>query len=64
VDRRRPELTKRQKELARVRKAQEKADRKAQRHRERGQQQVGGVEGEEDPDIAGILPGPQPPAEE
>jgi hypothetical protein len=67
VDHRRPELTKRQKELARARKAQEKADRKAQRQRERGHQQVGGLEGgdaEEDPDIAGIVPGPQPPAEE
>jgi hypothetical protein len=65
VDHRRPELTKRQKELARVRKAQEKADRKAQRQRERGQQVAGPQgEGEEDPDIAGIVPGPQPPAEE
>jgi hypothetical protein len=63
VDNRRPELTKRQKELARQRKAQEKADRKAQRQRDRNHR---GDIGDpvEDPDIAGIVPGPQPPLEE
>jgi transcription elongation GreA/GreB family factor len=60
VDNRRPELTKRQKELARARKAQEKADKRAQRHRQREQQGDSG-EPAEDPDIAGIVPGPQPP---
>jgi len=54
VDNRRPELTKRQKEIARQKKQQEKLDRRNQRHRER----------DEDPDIAGIVPGPQPPLEE
>jgi hypothetical protein len=63
VDRRRPELTKRQKELARARKAQEKADKKAQRQREREQHSGDGIP-DEDPDIAGIVPGPQPPLEE
>jgi hypothetical protein len=63
VDNRRPELTKRQKELARARKAQEKADRRQQRQRERGQRPDGSDPGE-DPDIAGIVPGPQPPLEE
>jgi hypothetical protein len=63
VDNRRPELTKRQKELARQRKKQEKADRRAQRQREKGQRPED-AELVEDPDIAGIVPGPQPPAEE
>jgi hypothetical protein len=56
----RPGASKRQKELARKEKQKEKAQRKAQRSgekRERG-------EGEEDPDIAGIVPGPQPPPED
>ena len=65
MDNRRPELTKRQKEIARQKHAQEKAERKAQRQRERAQRPDGSVvEGEEDPDIAGIVPGPQPPLEE
>ena len=63
MDNRRPDLTKRQKELARARKAQEKADRKAQRQREK-EQHAGDGEPVEDPDIAGIVPGPQPPLEE
>jgi hypothetical protein len=62
VDHRRPELTKRQKELARQRRQQEKADRRQQRQRDREHRPAG--EGEEDPDIAGIVPGPQPPSEE
>jgi hypothetical protein len=64
VDHRRPELTKRQKELARQRRQQEKADKRQQRQRERGQRPEGAVDAEEDPDIAGIVPGPQPPPEE
>jgi hypothetical protein len=63
VDNRRPELTKRQKELARQRKQQEKADRRQQRQRDRAQH-PGGEQTDEDPDIAGIVPGPQPPQEE
>jgi hypothetical protein len=70
VDNRRPELTKRQKEIARAKKQQEKIDRRNQRHRERDERVAGGLPGgmgmeaEEDPDIAGIVPGPQPPLEE
>jgi hypothetical protein len=62
VDNRRPELTKRQKEIARQRRQQEKADKRAQRHRDRDQRPS--TDGDEDPDIAGIVPGPQPPLEE
>jgi hypothetical protein len=66
VDNRRPELTKRQKEIARAKKQQEKLDRRNQRHRERDERVASGAPGieEEDPDIAGIVPGPQPPLEE
>jgi hypothetical protein len=63
VDNRRPELTKRQKEISRQKKQQEKIDRRNQRHREREERIASGAV-EEDPDIAGIVPGPQPPAEE
>jgi hypothetical protein len=62
VDHRRPELSKRQKEIARQKKQQEKIERRNQRHREREERVAGGAE--EDPDIAGIVPGPQPPLEE
>jgi hypothetical protein len=65
VDNRRPELTKRQKEIARQKKQAEKIDRRNQRHRERDERVASGMPGvEEDPDIAGIVPGPQPPLEE
>jgi hypothetical protein len=64
VDNRRPELTKRQKEISRQKKQQEKIDRRNQRHRERDERVASGATGEEDPDIAGIVPGPQPPLEE
>ena len=66
MDNRRPELTKRQKEIARQKKQQEKLDRRNQRHRERDERIATGGPGveEEDPDIAGIVPGPQPPLEE
>jgi hypothetical protein len=65
VDNRRPELSKRQKEIARQKKHQEKLDRREQRHREREARAANGGEGgeAEDPDIAGIVPGPQPPQE-
>lgn len=48
---------KRRKELARKEKQREKAERKEQREREKAARPRG--EGE-DPDIAGIVPGPQP----
>jgi hypothetical protein len=65
VDNRRPELTKRQKEIARLKKQQEKIDRRNQRHREREERLASGLPiEEEDPDLAGIVPGPQPSLEE
>jgi hypothetical protein len=71
VDNRRPELTKRQKEIARLKKQQEKIDRRNQRHREREQRLASGLPAEaseasidDDPDLAGIVPGPQRPLEE
>ena len=65
MDHRRPELTKRQTEMARLRKQQEKLDRRSQRQRERDERMSAGEFAEgEDPDLAGIVPGPQPPLEE
>ena len=61
MDNRRPELTKRKKELARQQKQKQKLERRAQRQREKLEHGPGEVE---DPDIAGIVPGPQPIAEE
>ncbi len=51
---------KRRKELARKQRQKEKAERKAIRERERAERVV---QDGEDPDIAGIVPGPQPPPE-
>ena len=65
MDNRRPELTKRQREIARQKRQQEKIDRRNQRHRERAERSASGAHPDiEDPDIAGIVPGPQPPLEE
>jgi hypothetical protein len=59
-----PGSTKRQKEAARRDKKRRKEEKKEQRKREKeerpGQAPVAG----EDPDIAGIVPGPQPRLEE
>jgi hypothetical protein len=55
-----PGFSKRKKELEREKWQKEKAERKAQRQREKADRQPG----DEDPDIAGIVPGPQPPLEE
>jgi len=52
---------KRRKELARKERQQKKAERRDIRERERADKSSG--ESGEDPDIAGIVPGPQPPAE-
>ncbi|MFH0899824.1 MAG: hypothetical protein V2A73_04260 [Pseudomonadota bacterium] len=52
-----PSIMKRQKELARREKQKEKAERRA--NRQTGRKDRPGSEGE-DPDIAGIVPGPQP----
>ncbi|HEY2899441.1 MAG TPA: hypothetical protein VGL59_02615 [Polyangia bacterium] len=49
------------KEMVRQQKQKEKAERKAQRQRDKNDR---GGEEVEDPDIAGIVPGPQPVAEE
>lgn len=53
---------KRRKELARKDKQKKKAERKDERERERAERAATG-DPEEDPDIAGIVPGPQPPVE-
>jgi hypothetical protein len=50
---------KRQKEFARKEKKKKKAERKEIRDRERAERPAGATD--EDPDIAGIVPGPQPP---
>ncbi len=63
MDNRRPEFTKRKKELARQEKLKQKLERKAQREKEKKDRDPNAPE-EEDPDIAGIVPGPQPPLEE
>ncbi|HUB09909.1 MAG TPA: hypothetical protein VMB50_23095 [Myxococcales bacterium] len=58
-----PGASKRQKELARQERQREKEQRREQRKRERAErpEKAGG---EDDPDLAGIVPGPQPPLEE
>lgn len=53
---------KRQKEKGRVEKRQGKQARRTLRKEERANRPT--VDGEEDPDIAGIVPGPQPVPEE
>ena len=59
----RPSILKRNREQAKREKAQEKADRKAQRGNDKGSRAALIAEGE-DPDLAGIVPGPQPIPEE
>ena len=56
-----PGATKRLKELARQQKQREKAEKREQRKREKSERPAP-AEGV-DPDIAGIVPGPQPPLE-
>lgn len=55
--------TKRQKERARQERQQAKDAQREQRKREKAARPPRQA-GEEDPDIAGIVPGPQPPLEE
>lgn len=59
---RRPSVTKRQKEQRRA----EKRSRKEEKRRERDAAKIDRPQTAdgEDPDIAGIVPGPQPPLEE
>jgi hypothetical protein len=59
---RRPSIDKRNREQAKKEKAKEKAARRAQRAQERSQRETS-ADGD-DPDIAGIVPGPQPPLED
>ncbi len=54
---------KRQKELARKEKQRAKQERREERKRERDSRPPRG-EGVEDPDLAGIVPGPQPRSED
>lgn len=54
-----PSFLKRQKERARLQKRALKEERRAQRKEERKTSREG-VSGDEDPDLAGIVPGPQP----
>ena len=56
----RPSIVKRQKEQGRREKQKEKAEKRARRQSE---VKTPGVDGE-DPDIAGIVPGPQPIVED
>lgn len=55
-------FAKRQKELAQMERAKEKEVRRAQRKDEKSQRAPGAPG--EDPDIAGIIPGPQPVLED
>jgi hypothetical protein len=54
---------KRQKEMARQQKAQDKFARRLQKKKERQDVPIPGAP-DEDPDIAGIRPGPQPPIDD
>ena len=55
----RPSINKRNREQAKREKQQEKAARRAERAEERKTRAASAEEGE-DPDLAGIVPGPQP----
>lgn len=57
-----PSVNKRQKERARAEKQRDKAEEKARRKQEKANRPAGAPG--EDPDIAGIVPGPQPVLEE
>ena len=54
----RPTFAKRQKEQARAEKAKRKEEKKAERQADKGERPSSGAG--EDPDIAHIVPGPQP----
>ncbi len=63
AQRSRSTFKKRQKEMARQQRQQDKLARRLQRSKERQEPAAQGPV-EEDPDIAGIRPGPQPPADD
>lgn len=58
----RPSINKRNREQAKREKQQEKAAKRAQRAADRANRSAN--DDGEDPDIAGIVPGPQPPRED
>lgn len=57
-----PRSNKRQKELSRLERRKEKDERREQRRKEKAERPP--VPEGEDPDLAGIVPGPQPKPEE
>lgn len=59
-----PGATKRQKEAARRDRQARKEEKREQRKREKAERADRPQAPGEDPDIAGIVPGPQPPLEE
>jgi len=59
-----PGATKRQKESARRDYQRQKNEKKEQRKREKAEREKSPLGSGEDPDIAGIIPGPQPKLEE
>jgi hypothetical protein len=56
--------SKRQKEMLRIQRRKEKEAERIRRKEEKGQRREQTAGGEEDPDIAGIIPGPQPRIDE
>jgi hypothetical protein len=58
ANRGRATFAKRQKEIARQERAREKAAKRVERKETKGKQEKGALD--YDPDIAGIVPGPQP----
>lgn len=56
-----PAFEKAAKERARERRQQEKAEQREERRREKAERAGTPTDEGEDPDIAGIVPGPQPP---
>jgi len=62
VDQRKAAMAKRQRERARQAKKQEKAEKRAQRLEEKKTRESGDVD--YDPDLEGIVPGPQAPLDD
>jgi hypothetical protein len=60
----RPSINKRNREQAKREKQQEKAARRQARAADKANRAANAGDEEEDPDIAGIVPGPQPRPEE
>jgi hypothetical protein len=56
-----PSMMRRQKEVKRAEQAKEKEGKKEQRKKDKANNQVVRKQGGEDPDLAGIVPGPQEP---